>query len=398
MACMAKPQSPGCPGPPPPTETKVKIMIQVTPSNLCAYCSRVVDSKINIRARRNSIDQLAANSTGLQLLSEWKDRADRIVIELFQQEIGRAGIVPCNYAFCLAGSGARGEACPYSDLDCFLLVETVSVETKDYFRGVSTKVRDMLLDMDEIAGLQFCMGGLNPLGQLNARERPELILTPVEMAALIENPAIDKHISGSLGEYRLLCGSAGSDRIMEAYKTEVNLILAKTCITFSSRPSLTTSRKDGLQSIREALKFKVPDKEAATWDMKMDFYRLPQLVVKGLRLYYGIEAVSTASAITELSQKGKLSANMARGLTELMDVLTGIRAKAQLHSRQELNEVYTTAPLNPGKNYVLSDMELQALKGQWFFLKRLYDRAQQFLTAKEQILIIGKRGNPFAEN
>ena len=86
--------------------------------------------KKTMKARRGSIVGMQG-ARGQYLQREWSDRVAMVVQELFDEQIGPRP--PCRYAMCLAGSGARHEASPYSDLDCFLLVEDDSPTTVKVF-------------------------------------------------------------------------------------------------------------------------------------------------------------------------------------------------------------------------------------------------------------------------
>jgi hypothetical protein len=370
-------------------------------ANVCIHCQRIG----NIRDRRLSISNMIATDplvSGAQLQVGWTDRADIIVTNLLNNAIqGMGAPPPCTYAFCLAGSGARHEACPYSDLDCFFLVESVDPANTAYFRTVSTTVKQSLENMDEIAGLRFCFGGLNPLGQPGAHEqRPELILTPVAMAALLEDPQVDSHVRGSIDECRLLVGGGGnSAQLYQDYKAETNMIMGSTPMTFSSRPLLTNRRNEGLNAIREALKpdHAPPSSQATVYDIKKKFYRLPQMVVKGLALYYNIAEINSISAVQGLRVAGKLSSPMAQRIAGVLDIAGKIRNKAHLHAGYEVDEVFSVAQ-GAQPNLVLNAQDLKDLRLCIIELHQIRNRAQDFLDAKTKIVIIGKRGNPFAEN
>jgi hypothetical protein len=66
--------------------------------------------------RRGSVANLMQQPgmSGRALQDAWTQRVEVIVDEMFQEALG-AKALPCQYAFCLAGSGARHEASPYSN-------------------------------------------------------------------------------------------------------------------------------------------------------------------------------------------------------------------------------------------------------------------------------------------
>src|SRR5690349_20908848 len=75
--------------------------------------------RAQLTARRGSIiDALKSvpNVKGSDLQKAWQGRVDNIVVGVFQHVFDETS--PCAFALAIAGSGAREEACMYSDLDC----------------------------------------------------------------------------------------------------------------------------------------------------------------------------------------------------------------------------------------------------------------------------------------
>jgi hypothetical protein len=139
---------------------------------------------------------VAPPSTAL-VQQAWTTRAIRIVEDLYGEAFLAAGGPPCAFAFGISGSGARQEACPYSDLDCFIVLDpTAGAAQVTAMVAISQTVRDRLAhinwDRDVAAanagvpnkGFTFCAGGLNPGGWGGAG--PVLTGTAVDLAALIE--------------------------------------------------------------------------------------------------------------------------------------------------------------------------------------------------------------------
>ena len=113
-------------------------------AKICPECR----ARGNLRDRRGSMATLLQQPgvTGAQLQRGWTTRVEAIVQQMFRDEF--AGNEPCQYAFCIAGSGARHEASPYSDLDCFLLLADDRPSNVLFFRTATKAVSDMLIALD----------------------------------------------------------------------------------------------------------------------------------------------------------------------------------------------------------------------------------------------------------
>ena len=72
-------------------------------------------------------------------------RVEHIYATMYERALRKT--FPPAFALCLCGSLARREACPYSDIDSFLLVEKRTDKDTEYFRRVGKEVKQCLLEM-----------------------------------------------------------------------------------------------------------------------------------------------------------------------------------------------------------------------------------------------------------
>lgn len=380
----------------------------------CVHCSR----KKNFRSRRGSIINLVAagNTTGTGLQQAWTQRVDTIAEDLFGDCL--VGEIPCGYAFCLAGSGARHEASPYSDLDCFILVDDPSPAKIDFFVRTCEGMRSaMTVAEGGNSGLRFC-NIMSPFGSPGDPKAPPLIRTPHDMAALVEmsEDRVHSHISGGLQEHRFLFGNR---QLYDDFKIDLNVIVAKTCRSFSSRPFITRRKKMGLKVIKETVEsYKAPKATDTDFHVKEQFYRPPQFLAKGLAWYYGIDEVGTAAQLRALVQSNNMSQTTANNFMTVMDAMAQLRFKLHLDAEGEKDFVYLDrqkreselAPLRLLNQHqlsqdqklrkgrlesgtLLSPGDVQPLIKSISNLNYIVKLGREFVAQKEKLL--GKRRNPF---
>jgi len=381
----------------------------------CPICAR----KKQLFMRRGSVANLMQQPgmSGQALQGAWTQRVEVIVQELFEEAMGVTP-APCQYAFCLAGSGARHEASPYSDLDCFILVANDGAHEVQFFLDVCQRMSDLLMAVEGNWGLRFC-NIMSPFGSPGNPKAPRLIRTPHNMADLVEwsSANIESHISGGLQEHRFLFGTK---QLHDDFKTDLNVILAKTCFTFSSRLTITRGKTMGLKVIKDLVtdpRFTPPAKTDEFFHVKEQFYRPPQFIAKGLAWFYGIDAVSTTDQLTQLVATNHMSLTAANNFKAVMNVMAKLRFKLHLDREGEKDFVFTNlaarnaelAPLQAkGPNRTeaekerfnrltggthLSRAEVQDLISVIPNLTYIMAKARTFVTEKEKLL--GKRANPF---
>ena len=384
-------------------------------SFVCHICMR----KAQLVKRRGSISGLMGQGgiTGQNLQEAWTARVGTIVEQLWDECMDSAA--PCNYAVALAGSGARREASPYSDLDFFILVEDSKPANVQFFVDVSERMRDVLTSVEGNSGLRLC-NIMSPLGSPGNPKAPQLIRTPHDMADLVEWPPdqIEGHISGGLLEHAFLLGT---QQLYNDFKTDLNVIVAKTCFTFSSRLTITQGKLKGLKVISDLVndpRFTPPQATDDSYHVKEQFYRPPQFIAKGLSWFYAVNQVATSYQLNELVQGNHMSTVNAQRFTNVLNEMAKLRFKLHLDSEGEKDFVYTdkakrdlevTALEVKGTNRtaaekerlnrlkggtLLTNAELAGLRGVIPDLAEIMRLARKFVKEKEKLL--GKRVNPFA--
>jgi hypothetical protein len=319
----------------------------------------------------------------------------------------------------MAGSGARHEASPYSDLDFFILLEDDSPAKVDFFERTTRTLGTTLSHAEGNSGLRLC-NIMSPLGDSSNPRAPKLIRTPHNMAALVELPPerIEGHVSGGLLEHRFLFGTPA---LHDAYRTDLNVIVAKTCCTFSSRPLLTRGKRMGLQVIKDLVgdaRFTPPSKDDRTFHVKEQFYRPPQFIAKGLAWYYGIDAVSTTDQLTRLVAANHMSNTAANNFRAILNVMGKMRFRLHLDREgekdfiyldqaardREIREIEQISPLSRSQEQKerygrlkggthMSAADVRELVGVIPNLTYIMRLAREFVRQKEKK--IGKRENPF---
>ena len=392
MACFAK--KPGCKGPLGEENPSICVACQ----SLLETCGdMLVQTKKNVKERRGSVFLLGLNqATGKDLQVAWNTRLDKIVAGLFKSALALSVTKPPEdgWCFCVSGSGARQEACPYSDLDCFILVDDDSPHQVEIFRNAAKKMSAILFAIDEDGtldlGIRFCHGGLNPLGY-NTESQPELIGTPAHIASLIERSGVNEHIVTGLGESRALCGDEG---LHDGYRKECESVRGKSLSAPWGRPMLPGHKKQGLKLIEKAAKGWKGGltKDTKEVDIKLDVYRIPQYALGGLALYYGEKEQNSFKLVQALSNRGKLGRRAVNAFNTVLEVAAKFRISAHLVQGGEVD----TLVHKPTKNATeLNDQEWKELLACKFDLEFIAFAARQFCANKVSMLKVN-RSNPFA--
>jgi putative nucleotidyltransferase DUF294 len=436
MPCEANNKKPGCFGP-----TAPAVMEQW----LCPHCKQkrsssapLVDprgrrnavvlprapkedpltkSGAYVHARRDSIVRMEnAHETGEQLQRAWTERVKKIVEFLYAQA-WTDGKPPGDFAFGVCGSGARQQACPYSDLDSFIVTRTDDAAVLQKFDAASEKVKDFLEAINAAdstvagKGFIFCNGGLNPLSKTGKGgpfipNPPRLTTTPKNFAAFLEAFHSDPrglklalggtkgHIADGLQEAAF---AFGDESLFGEFVREVDLVMGKTCNGFASRPSVTRKKHMGIEMMSTAGKdeFKLPEGNQASFDVKKHFLRMPQFALKALTYYYDIPEVDAARQVADLQQGRRLHERTGKMLLHLLEVPQRIRVRAHLQMHGENDKICFDAykGADKDKHYVLTQQEAKDITQCLGELKILQKMIKEFLVQKQKSW--GSRKNPF---
>ena len=133
----------------------------------------------------------------------------------------------------------------------------------------------------------------------------------------------------------------------------------------------------GLKTLGDAVGFKLPTQQAGQINIKKDFYRPIQLVVKGLALFNNVTATNTTERIKQLANSGIIPNGLATELGNAVDQIGAIRLRAHLFYGEQNDTIYTQQPGGQvaGPAFVLAPQEVADL---FLLVITALDPLQQF--------------------
>lgn len=293
-----------------------------------------------------------------------------ILISLIEESIRLIGQNPPDrFAVMGLGSMARREVAPYSDIEFAFLIQDNSPETVSYFRELSQLLTLKMVNMGETkcellrfkrgkggredrpaksfvpTGFSMDIGGLCPAGKSGVYE---LIGTPNQLAQLQREKWLRSNSSEIILVNAMTTVSClmGDPRLVDAYKKDVKKILDKKVgRTFWQGKIRPLRQVRALELIRGFVSEFEPrlnqDKiDLRGFDVKKELYRLPQTVISGLALYYGLKSSNTLEKIDELQGKGLISPAGADRLKQVFRSILTLRAQAHLFYKTECEILY----------------------------------------------------------
>jgi hypothetical protein len=310
----------------------------------CLGCTRQYEA-IRGRARKGAFGvarQLAAkreemaaqlNEPGITanfLHREWTDKVESIYTSLF----ARALVTPNapTFALCICGSLARREACPYSDIDSFLVLEDTSDKTVEFFQRAALEVNQCLLELrGDVNGFRLCTD-LNPFHIL---ETPEGLIRMLHETEVVGKATAAHELS--VKEARFLSGS------LELYN-EYQRALAeyKKVNRGSTLENALTSIRQGIKDMRY-----LPDPSKDNYlNVKADLYRLVQVMLRDLAAYHGIDAPDGRGQVEGLVKAGHMSVGVSNLAINMLEDVGKLRLKTQLGQKGHVEGIYMGVPSN----------------------------------------------------
>jgi hypothetical protein len=155
----------------------------------------IIDGKISIKG-----EQIESFSNFLKLFVEHikeKEKSIRLVQIITSRLISRLlermieecqlilGKAPCEWCLISIGSLSRMEICPYSDLECIMLIEEQREENKKYFNDLCRLLEYRVIALGETEYELFPFGSLIEGGFLfdkSLKPIPNYIITPKQLA------------------------------------------------------------------------------------------------------------------------------------------------------------------------------------------------------------------------
>jgi hypothetical protein len=317
----------------------------------CPYCWKISQDRLKSvhhrmdEQRQYLQDDLDRRAQGGGLMSSWTDFVDLQLADLYGELSAKQ---PCHFAFCVCGSLARTEACPWSDIDAFILTEHSNDKIKDFFRNASVAVEYHLsfarpntynlpksrkcangekLPGDRFGGntgFKFCNGGLSPTN-------PVFVNTPDEMLHRYEEYFREPHYRQSVLQTQA--------RFVFGYMP----LFDKWLKNLGKRVAWDagTMRRDALTEMQELANRPLPNGRGESINVKTDLYRPVQLILHSLALNYGINEVNPRQEADALVKAGHMSREVANLFKETLDGIFRLRAAGHLTAMNEdLGHVY----------------------------------------------------------
>jgi len=311
----------------------------------CDYCKRKYEFRVrkakkgaakfapSIEARRLSVSTMSdlPGITAGKMQREWTKRIEHIYATMYQRALRKC--LPPDFALCLCGSLARREACPYSDIDSFLLVGKRKDADVEYFRRVGTEVKECLLEMGgAVSGLRMCLGGLDPI---NIIETPEELLDQLTDWE-IRDPG--SHVLGIRDSPRFLYGTYKLSRKFQ------DLISAAKSQDLPGRRS--TAVKNLQRLVKPGGDFDLPTIKDETIMIKEQLYRPVQLLLRDLSAYFGLHATDQRTQVLDLTKENAMSASVANYIINILEDVGKLRVQNQLRAKREEDRLILD-PQNP---------------------------------------------------
>ena len=300
----------------------------------CDYCQKKYDFiarkakkgavkfQPTIEARRLSVSTMADTPgiTAGKLQREWTRRVEHIYATMYERALRKT--FPPDFALCLCGSLARREACPYSDIDSFLLVAKQKDADTEYFRRVGKEVRDCLLEMGgAVSGFQLCRGGLHPI---NIIETPEDLVSQLTEVELYDSGS---HLLGIRDSPSFLYGKA---KLFEKFQ---GLVRAAKSQDLGGRRD--TALKNLQRLVKPGGAFVLPSLKDEAVNIKEQLYRPVQLLLRDLSAYFGLQATDGRTQVLELTQQKAMSASVANYIINILEDVGKLRVQNHLRAKKE---------------------------------------------------------------
>ncbi len=289
-------------------------------------------------ARENSKSQLEENVLAREILTSLTKEFKDILKELIGNCQSILGPPPVKWACIGMGSMARGEMCPYSDLEFAFLLEEETPEALNYFRLLSQLLEVQIINLGETPFLifgenepsptpnGFCLdsGGNTPLGIPGLYE---LISTPKNMAQFLTSKRIKETIilANALSN---TCFITGDEELSNLFNQEKTVILDDT-----SRQLSFTLLEGHLLEFSPNLSHK--KEKLRRFGIKRELYRPFQEILGTLALFYRLKQNSTFDRVAALQARNIFSSTGVESLYIAINRVLSLRLEAHLFYADE---------------------------------------------------------------
>jgi len=275
-------------------------------------------------------------------------------MELFGHRLG--GDIPI--AVLMAGSGAREEMFPGSDLDLAVLTDTKKENTEKLFEFTKLIESRLSATMQYITvqlNLTKDVGLAPDTGVFGFAHTPELLAAKTVGMQNVAQDAAVVHV----GE--------GGEKLPERF--------------FQARDE-ATAPKQALGELKDRLvEFGTPQIKARI-DIKKDFLRLPTLVLRELATFFQLKSTNSFDRVRELVSTKQLDGGLGGSLIDALEVISRIRIRLHLHHKSEFDEAaFDESGKKATTDYVLSKEEQSGLQKASDTLARFHEACMNFVAS-----------------
>ena len=315
------------------------------------------------------------------------------------------GPPPTKWACIGMGSMARGEMCPYSDLEFAFIIEKKTEKALIYFRTLSQFLELRIINCGETkfpifaqifgqgsiqasptpGGFSMDSGGNTPLGKPGFYE---LIDTPEGLAQFQCEKwmDIDIIVTNALSSVTYI---AGEKELLSNHLQAQQKHLDTTDGHFSFT-GIAFREKLALKLIEGNLHEFKPDlskdkQEISAFGIKKELYRPIQSLLGCLKLFCGLQSYSSHGMIQELLNKKILSPTGAKNLSQALQQILSLRFEAHTFYQNEeelLFHIEEKKPQDPHCLY-LNDQYLKILHEIYMVLIPLHQCTEEFFATKD---------------
>lgn len=315
------------------------------------YRSNIVKYReILEEARKHAQKQLDKEQAIRKIQANLTREFKRILTALINESNHLLGGELQDFAVIVFGSMAREETSPYSDLEFAFLTRNLDPQNLNRLRRLSQLLTLKVINIGEtydgtveLPASGFCVdiGGTSPQGGDGVCG--ELIGSPDQLAQFQSKEWYDRHghsVIPTVNALRTASYLVGDENLLQEYQGRIQDIYASSPLF--SRVKLMQSR--ALQFIGNFVAWFAPRldqsrTEQGFFNVKEDFYRLPQTVISALALYFSITSANTFDQLKELRIRRVISVEGAAKLKKVLIIVLRLRVQAHLFYKTEKEDV-----------------------------------------------------------
>ncbi|SMO69471.1 putative nucleotidyltransferase substrate binding domain-containing protein [Gracilimonas mengyeensis] len=343
-------------------DPKFQKMLESVP--LPAVAQRVLASEIKGQARwmgevyRDLSDMVKKRSAEPEEILKWfTGKTREFAVAIMRAAKNAFGLPSVPLTVLIAGSGARGEMFPGSDLDLAAVTEAQErkdvVEVFDFMQKVE-KILQLTVQVmsHKLTSRTSDEVGLGPdTGVFGFKNSPELL---AKHSLNLQNTGQDaKFLTHTAGGKQKGLG----DRFFKARDELIN-------------------ESYGLAQLKEILnEFGPPPSLEGIMNIKTQFLRMPTLALRDLAQVCGLKSTNSFDRVRELVHKGYLDSTLGKQVIEALNHISGVRLQCHIHYGKEKDTfAVDESDKQTTEDYVLSSSERDNLTWSAKVLSNFYSR------------------------